>query len=122
MLADPDEIHSDLIGKNRLLDKVADDLRGVERFSIRSVGNVTEGIQTEFHVLVHAGLLASLADERAPPDLDARSELRHSIGEVDVGHPAEFASQARGIRRDMPDVAKPVMAGYDRFGSMQCGG
>src|SRR3954453_16234429 len=68
MLADADEIDFNLIGKNRLFDQVADHLRGMQRFSIRTIGNVTEGIQTEFDVLIHAGLLAVLDDERGPID------------------------------------------------------
>jgi len=48
MLADADEIDARLIGQNRLFDEIADDLRAGLRPSVRPVGDVAEGVESEF--------------------------------------------------------------------------
>ena len=56
MLADADEIDADLVGEDALLDQVADDLRLMQRLSVRTVGDVTEGVEPQFDRLNHPAL------------------------------------------------------------------
>jgi len=51
MLADADEIDANLVGEDALFDEVADDLRRMQRLSVRTVGNITEGVETAFERL-----------------------------------------------------------------------
>ena len=50
MLADADEVDADLVGEDRLFDEVADDLRRVQGFAVRAVGDVAEGVEAEFEL------------------------------------------------------------------------
>ena len=59
VLADADGIDADLVGENRLLDEIADDLRGVQRLAVRSVGDVAEGVEAEFEGLIHSAFLSA---------------------------------------------------------------
>ena len=56
MLADADEIDANLVGEDGLLDEVADDLRRMQRLSVRTVGDIAEGVETEFDRLNHSAL------------------------------------------------------------------
>ena len=56
MLADADEIDANLVGEDGLLDEVADDLRRMQRLSVRTVGDIAEGVETEFERLNHSVL------------------------------------------------------------------
>src|SRR5947209_11449329 len=53
MFADPDRIDTHLIGEDSLIDEIADDLRGVQRLSIRAIGDVAEGVEAEFDRVLH---------------------------------------------------------------------
>ena len=59
VLADADGIDTDLVGENRLLDEIADDLGGVQRLAVRSVGDVAEGVEAEFEGLIHSAFLSA---------------------------------------------------------------
>lgn len=48
MLAEADEVDASLIGQHGFVDQVANNLRRVQRLAIRAVGDVAEGIETEF--------------------------------------------------------------------------
>ena len=51
VLADPEDVETDLVGERRLLDQVAQALRGRDRPSRGRVGReLREGVETEFHV------------------------------------------------------------------------
>ncbi len=51
VLADPEDVEPDLVGERRLLDQVAQTLRGRDRPSRGRVGReLREGVETEFHV------------------------------------------------------------------------
>ena len=47
VLADADGIDADFIGEDRLIDEIADHLRGVKRLAVGAVGDVAEGIEAE---------------------------------------------------------------------------
>ena len=47
MLTDADEVDAGLIGEDCFFDEVPNDLRVRQRLVIRSVGNVTEGVEAE---------------------------------------------------------------------------
>jgi hypothetical protein len=47
VLADPEEVDADLVGKDALLDEVADRLRVRERAVVLVVGDVAEGVEPE---------------------------------------------------------------------------
>jgi hypothetical protein len=53
MLAHADEIDADLVGEHGFLDEIADDLRGMQRFAVRTIGDVPEGVEAEFDGLIH---------------------------------------------------------------------
>ena len=54
VLADPDGIDADLVGENGLVDKISDDLRGMQRLAVRAVRDVPERVEAEFDGLIHA--------------------------------------------------------------------
>src|SRR3954452_13894325 len=76
MLADADEIDLDLIREHRLVHEVADDLRGMQRFSARTIGYVTESIEPQFDTLNHRALLPSAVRYVAGAWEDVRAERR----------------------------------------------
>ena len=47
VLADPEEVHADLVGEDALLDEVADRLGVRERAAVLVVGDVAEGVEAE---------------------------------------------------------------------------
>ncbi len=53
MLADADEVDPDGIGEDGLLDDVADDLRLGQAPAVRVDGDVAEGVEPEFEMLIH---------------------------------------------------------------------
>ena len=53
MLAESDTMNVDLIGKHRLVDYVADDLRMAQQLAVGPGLNVTECIETELNFLDH---------------------------------------------------------------------
>ena len=61
MLADAEEIDADLVGQDRLVDDVADNLRGRERLAVGAGSNVAERVEAEFERMRHGG-----SGERAP--------------------------------------------------------
>jgi len=56
MLANTDEIDAHLVGENAFLDQVSDDLRLMQRPSVRTVGDVTEGVEPQFDRVSHPAL------------------------------------------------------------------
>ena len=56
MLADAEEIDAHLVGADAFLDDVADDLRLMQRPSVRTLGDVTEGVESQFDRLSHSAL------------------------------------------------------------------
>ena len=57
MLADADGIDADLVGEDRLLDQVADHLRGMQRFAVRARGDVAEGVEAELDCAAHQRMI-----------------------------------------------------------------
>ena len=53
MLTDADEIDACLIGKDPLIDEIADDLRGRKRLVVGTGGDVAKCIDAEFELLGH---------------------------------------------------------------------
>jgi hypothetical protein len=54
MLPDAEEVDPQIVGKDRLVDHVADDLCLRQQLAILTPGDIAEGIQTEFESLCHA--------------------------------------------------------------------
>jgi len=79
MLADADGIDADLVGEDRLLDQVADHLRGRERPAVRACGDVTEGVETELDCAAHQRMIPK---KPAPEQAGRRPRLCHGLARV----------------------------------------
>jgi hypothetical protein len=53
MLAESDTMNVDFVGKHRLVDHVADDLRMAQQLAVGPSLNVTECVETELNFLIH---------------------------------------------------------------------
>ena len=54
VFADPKSVDADFIGKDSLVDNIAEDLRVGQRLAAGPDRDIAEGIQSEFEILWHA--------------------------------------------------------------------
>jgi hypothetical protein len=85
MFADANEIDAGLIGQHSLVDEIADDLRAGKRLAVRPVGDVAEGVETEFDngSLLWRGALAGGAN--TPIQSLLATSPRNRSAEPDTG-------------------------------------
>src|SRR4051812_27673366 len=105
MLTDPDGIDADLVGKHRLLNQVADDLRGVKRLAVGSVRDIAERVEAKLDRLSHAALLS------------APRTLRHPGKWATGSHPPAFT-----ITADSVPARAPSACGGPRIAPVSDGG
>jgi hypothetical protein len=98
MLADANKIDANLIGEDSLIDQVADDLRRMQRPAIRTVTDITEGVETEFDRVSHLALLPSSTGEPEPDDRTQRA-ARAANGREYIGL---HAPPRKGLTMSIP--------------------